>query len=193
VQGDSKPEPKKPWRTAKVRRPRTVVAPYVHRLLDEIHLYNPDQEVEVHVTGSWRRGADPIGDIDLIVINETGMLAADLMSPGIVLPDFVRWQRSGPKIANGSITMPDGGDLHVDAWSCKPNERGAFLMFSTGPATLNVIQRQRAARGGMALSQIGLLDRRSKRQLDNGSEADIYRLLGLTFLTPEERQRWATK
>lgn len=152
---------------------------------------NPDGELEFHVAGSWRRGADLIGDIDLVIVTETGTLASDLLNSGVRLPTCVQWQRSGPKIADGSMPMPDGGDLHIDFWSCRPCERGAFLMFSTGPAQLNVYQRRLAARRGLALSQVGLLDRETRHQLDDGTEEGIYRLLGLTYLTPEERQRWA--
>lgn len=52
-------------------------------------------------------------------------------------------------------------------------------------------QRARAKARGMALSQNGLTDRETGVQLDDGTEQDIYRLLGLPYLSPEERQRYA--
>lgn len=163
----------------------------VRLLGDELAERNARRNLEFHVAGSWRRGSPVIGDLDLIVVTEAGLLEPTLFDAGVQLPRIVQWQRLGPKIANGDVRMPDGGVLHVDVWACRPNERGAFLMFSTGPAQLNVFQRRHAVRKGMALSQVGLLDRATKRQLDNGTEEDIYRLLGLVFLTPEQRQRWA--
>ncbi len=177
------------WRTEKVRRPRAVVEPYVNRIIAELSGANPG--LGYHVAGSWRRGADPVGDIDVIVVNESGALSADLLRPGVHLPTSVVWQRRGDKIANGSVPCEDGLEIHVDLWACRPCERGAFLIFSTGPAKLNMVQRQHAKRRGLALSQVGLLDRATKQQLDDGTERDVYRLLGLPFLTPEERQRWA--
>ncbi len=54
-------------------------------------------------------------------------------------------------------------------------------------------QRRLAARKGFALSQVGLLDRATRAQLDDGTEEGIYRLLGLPFLNPEERQKWADR
>lgn len=179
------------WRSEKVRRPRGVVRPFVEELSRELHELNPGRDLEFHVSGSWRRQAPVIGDLDIIVVTESGVLAPDLLDPGVELPRSVDWQRNGSKIANGDLRLPDGGVLHVDVWGCRPNERGAFLMFSTGPAQLNIFQRRWAARRGMALSQVGLLERGTRRQLDDGTEEDIYRLLGLDFLTPPERQRWA--
>ena len=66
-----------------------------------------------------------------------------------------------------------------------------MLAFISGPMRLNLIQRQRAKRMGMALSQNGLCDRETGEQLDDGTEEPIYELLGMTFLTPERRQGWA--
>ena len=68
-----------------------------------------------------------------------------------------------------------------------------MLAFFTGPMQLNVFQRQRAKRMGMALSQNGLTDREAGEQLDDGSEESIYMLLEMSYLTPEERQRWADR
>lgn len=44
---------------------------------------------------------------------------------------------------------------------------------------------------GMAFSQNALADRVTGEQLDNGTEEDIYRILGMPWLTPEQRQAWA--
>jgi len=45
----------------------------------------------------------------------------------------------------------------------------------------------------MAFSQNALTDRVSGQQLDNGTEEDIYRILGIPYLNPEERQRWVRR
>ncbi len=82
----------------------------------------------MHVAGSWRRGCETVGDIDVIVVSDSGTLSPDLLRPGVQLPTSVVWQRRGAKIANGSVPLPDGLPLHVDVWACRPCERGAFLM-----------------------------------------------------------------
>ena len=131
-----------------------------------------------------------IGDLDILVISES-LITPTLLDPGVVLPSCVTWQRSGPRIANGDLHLPDG-PLHVDVWQAPPASRGAMLCFFTGPMELNIYQRRRAKAMGMAFSQNALADRATGRQLDNGTEEDIYRLLNLPYLTPIERQRWAS-
>ena len=116
-------------------------------------------------------------------------LTPNLLQPGVTLPSVVTWQRSGPRIANGDLLIPDGR-LHVDVWQAPPASRGAMLCFFTGPMELNVFQRRRAKQMGMAFSQNALADRATGRQLDNGTEEDIYRILGMPYLEPEQRQRW---
>jgi DNA polymerase IV len=167
-----------------------VVAHYVQVLTEELADDNPGLRFEFG--GSWRRGAAHCGDLDIVITTESGRLAPDLLDPvGVHLPSVITYQRFGPKIAQGDLLLPDG-PLHVDIWGCRPCEWAAFMMFVTGPAPLNMAQRQHAKRNGMALSQVGLLDRATKRQIDSGtSEREIYNLLGLPWLTPQERQRYA--
>jgi DNA polymerase/3'-5' exonuclease PolX len=179
------------WRTEKIRRPREEVAEYVQLLTEELADDNPG--VRIEFAGSWRRGAPVIGDLDIVITTDSGRLAPDLLDPvGVHLPSLVTFQRSGPKIAQGGLHLPDGSELHCDIWSCLPREHAAFMMFATGPMALNVLQRRHALARGMALSQVGLLDRSTKEQLDSGSsEREIYNLLGLPWLAPWERQRYA--
>jgi DNA polymerase/3'-5' exonuclease PolX len=52
-------------------------------------------------------------------------------------------------------------------------------------------RRARVKARGMTVSRNGLTERGSGMRLDDGTEADIYRLLGLPYLVPEDRQRYA--
>lgn len=178
------------WRSEKLRRPRAAIQPVIDELASELSENNSG--LEFHFGGSWRRGAKVIGDIDILIVTETGSLNPNLLDPGVQLPPSIVYQRFGDKVAQGDVLLPDG-PLHIDIWSCKPNERGAYLMFCSGPMQLNLFQRRYAKRHGMALSQIGLLDATTKQQLDNGTEEDIYRILGLRWLHPDERQAWADR
>jgi DNA polymerase (family 10) len=182
------------WRSEKIRRPRAAVEPYVRLLLAQFVSANPDNPPELHVAGSWRRGADPVGDLDIVVVNGAGSLADDLMGPGVRLPTLVEWQRHGEKIANGTIPLvgePVG--IHVDLWACTPMQRGAFLAFATGPMQLNLRQRASAKRAGKALSQNGVFDRTTWEQLDDGTEEGVYRAIGWDWIPPEDRQKWVDR
>lgn len=179
----------KPWRQEKVRRPRAAVQPFVNLLYSEM----PDG-IEWYLGGSWRRGALMVGDLDVVIITESGTLPSTSVSAllsGFELPPSVTYQRRGLKIAQGDLTLPGTREsIHVDFWGCTPQERGAFLLFITGPKDLNVAQRHRAKELGLSLSQIGLLDT-DRNQVDDGTEEDIYRILGHTYLSPEQRQSFA--
>lgn len=176
------------WRLPKIRRPRAEIEPFVDVLRAEL-----PTDVEWHLMGSYRRGAEVVGDLDVLVITDDGELQGDLWKPGIVLPPSVDWDRLGPKIAQGSLFLADNDYVHVDVWSATPKMRGAMLMFSTGPMSLNVVQRKRAISMGYRLSQNGLFDAENKRQLDDGTEENIYRWLGLDYMTPQQREKWAEK
>jgi DNA polymerase/3'-5' exonuclease PolX len=175
------------WRSSKVRRPREVVYPYLQILIEELADDNPG--LEYYVGGSWRRGAQVIGDIDLLVISDEP-LTASLFEPGVILPSCVTWQRRGPRIANGDLWLPDG-PLHVDVWQAPPASRGAMLAFITGPQQLVILQRRRARAMNLALSQNALADRSTGQPLPGtDTERGIYAVLGMPFLSPQERQKY---
>lgn len=172
------------WRTQKIRRPRSDVEPYLSAMLEELCDDNP--HLEHYVGGSYRRGCDVLGDIDVLVISESP-LTPSLLDPGVMLPSLVRWQRSGPRIANGDLTLPDG-PLHVDFWQAPPSARASMLLFTTGSASTNKRMRGRAKGLGLALSQDGLKDRATGRLIPGmDEEEDIFSRLHLPYLAPEHR------
>ena len=179
------------WRTEKVRQPRAVADRFARYIAERM-----PTDVEWHFGGSYRRRAPVIGDIDFIVVNAQGRLDGDLFNTPVDLPEGIVWQRSGKGAAFGDLTLQVEDreiTMHVDLWSCTPMQRGAFLWFVTGPMPLNMAMRRRALSYGMRLSQIGLLTYDKSVQLDDGTEEDIARLLDWPMMTPEERQRWASR
>ncbi len=153
-------------------------------ILEELADDNPG--LEYHVGGSWRRGCETVGDLDVLVISDSP-LTPTLLDPGIVLPSVVNWQRSGPRIANGDMELPDG-PLHVDLWQAPPASRGAMLLFVTGSMRTNLRMRGRAKAMGMALSQNGLTDRATGRALPGtDTEEAIFNALRLPYLHPHQR------
>jgi len=142
-------------------------------------------DVDWTVGGSWRRMAETIGDLDIMIVTPDGTLN------DVELPRSFHAQHQGPQVVQGDLVVGEDS-IHVDFWSCKPEARGAFLMFITGPKALNIMQRRRALDRGMTLSQYGLFDH-DKNQLDNGTEVSIYSLLGMPWLRPVDREAFANK
>lgn len=188
-----------PWRSTKVRRPRAQVQDVAGLLDLWMKLHNPS--TAYHFGGSWRRGKDTIGDLDIVVITPNGEFEPDLLHDfePIRLPG--EFQRKGGKIAQGDIPIGLSGEcIHIDFWACKPEEVGAFLWFVTGPADLNVAMRKAAIAQDMSLSQEGLFFRNSEGKPDKtrrvpntGTEAEIAAALGGNWgalLDPASRESW---
>jgi len=171
----------KAWRSEKVYRSRTQIEPWVNRLEGRLQSLG-----EVWTLGSWRRGATVIGDLDIVIVTEDGVLPEDLVDK---LDGLVEVQTAGPALSHCNIPLPEG-DLHVDFYACTPIQRGAFLWFLTGPKNLNIQMRAEAQRRGWMLSQYGLFD--GDKQLDNGTELNIALLLDwMRALDPHAREAWA--
>lgn len=168
-----------------------MVAHYVQVLTEEIADENPG--LEFTFCGSWRRGAELVGDLDVVCLSES-TFTPNLFDPGITLPSLPRlsYQRQGPRLAAAEFELPDG-PLHVDFFQFQPWSRGPALQALTGPADLNKFLRVRAARlrPSLALSQEALKVRDTGERLDVPDEAAVFHALHLPYETPEQRQRWS--
>ena len=172
----------------KVRRPRTELVAAAEQLTDVFNMV---------VAGSYRRQKDTIGDLDVLVPPERDF--------GEAIEEFTLLSgyeplRSGPMKSEGIVEYR-GNPLLINLWRVRDtNAWGAMLLFATGPFDLNIMMRSKAKGHTWTLSQYGLFDSQDK-QLDIGGprgegwtdeqlEADIFRLLGLDYVSPKERETW---
>jgi DNA polymerase/3'-5' exonuclease PolX len=183
----------------KVRRPRRDLAPIVDQA---------ESLFGFTVAGSYRRQKDMVGDLDLLVppwrdFNEA---CVELMETWNYEP-----ARQGPLKSEGSVQW-EGSTLLLNLWRVpEPNAWGGMLLFATGPYDLNIMMRSKAKGKGWTLSQYGLFEpdndpTKDLRQLDGDTregvrtrsivedledlEKDIFTLLGLTYVSPVERENW---
>lgn len=156
------------------RRPRAEAEPFARELLD-----GTKGADEVIIGGSWRRGCSMIGDVDVLVVTATGTL------DGVAMPAAFARREGGPRVMHGTVTL-GGASIGADVWACTREERGAALMFVTGPQQLNVRQRIRAQRAGCKLSQYGLW-RDGSLVAGLESEEGVYAALGWPWVPPLER------
>jgi DNA polymerase/3'-5' exonuclease PolX len=180
------------WRSEKIKRPREQVAHYVQILTEELADENPG--LDFTFCGSWRRGAEFVGDLDVVCLSES-LFTPSLWDDGIHLPDLpgLTYQRQGPRIAAAELALPDG-PLHIDYFQFRPESRGPALVALTGPQELCRYTRVRAkyrCRPSLALSQEALKIRETGEVLPCASEEAVYLALGMPYESPEERQRWA--
>jgi len=160
----------------KVRRPFADLVEPAQELLN----FFRDAGVVCELGGSMRRHAAMVGDIDIVI-------QADSLE-SVALPEWLDYVRSGEQAAHGEMDL-DGRTLGVDIWCATPKQWGAFLWFITGSKELNVMMRQKAKAQGMKLSQFGLFA--DGVQIDDGTERGVAEALGMDWIDPVDRQKFA--
>lgn len=144
---------------------------------------------QIDVAGSYRRGLETIGDIDILI-------AADKEHIAGLFETFTSHERVTEVLGKGdtksSVRTKEG--RQVDLRIVSPEEFPAALMYFTGSKEHNVRMRQRARERGMSLNEYGLfkLDDEGNTDFDQPvpaeSEAGIYEKLDMHFVPPELRE-----
>lgn len=161
------------------RWPRALAAQYAEPLRD--HLRNLGGVESVEIAGSYRRGRDTVGDLDLIVVarEDAGLdLAAALRR----YADVVRLVAAGPTRCTAMLRNGLQADLRV----VPPGSAGAALQYFTGSREHNLRLRRRAQERGLKLNEYGLF--RGGRPIAGATEQDVLAALGLPWIAPELRE-----
>jgi len=138
------------------------------------------------ITGSYRRGKETSGDVDVILTgpqNKLATLVKTLKEQGLILYDFSH----GAVKYMGLAQLPNLPARSLDIRYVPPNTFGSALLFSTGSADLNIQMRRRAIEQGLTLSEYGLYRADTGEALPANDEVSIFRALGLEYLPPEQR------
>ena len=151
----------------KVKFPRTKADKIVTKV--ENHL-RPMVD-KMMACGSYRRGAQMIGDIDFVIIPKEGYTLPNMLPPN----EGVNWVGE-----NKAQVIIDGEK--VDFKVTTPAAWGATILYFTGPADFNIKYRWMAKRKGLKLSEYGLFDRNTEQYLAGATEADIFTALGLSLI-----------
>jgi DNA polymerase/3'-5' exonuclease PolX len=139
--------------------------------------------VHFDITGSYRRGRERVGDIDMLVVGDTDTLNRVLAALGGLVP--VHIYARGPDRVSAIVQLPQHGFARLDVFTCPPEEYPTQLQYSTGSRGHNIKLRARAKRLGFMLNQRGLW--RGTRRIPTKTEADVYQKLGLEPPNPQDR------
>ncbi len=129
--------------------------------------------------GSLRRKKETIGDIDIVVRTNNSEK---------VLKKFVKMDFAKNILGVGkekAIIMTKEG-IQVDVRVFTDDEFGAGLLYFTGDKGHNIWLRKIAIKKGWKLNEYGLFDEKNKR-IAGKTEEEIYKKLGLKYLSPEKR------
>lgn len=149
---------------------------------------------ETMITGSYRRGAQSSGDVDILVISDD-LIAKDLprIPSAIVLNAGEMKVSYLVPVKDDAVVMtpadgiiPSATYIQVDVFVSPSASRVAYLAYSTGSAAHNVYLRSLAKSKGYHLSQYSLTDA-SGKIVPLKTEEDLYASLGITYVPPEKR------
>jgi DNA polymerase (family X) len=134
---------------------------------------------EVALAGSFRRGRETVGDLDILVTSETPETVFDAFSK---LPEVrtVR-MRGGTK---ETVVLTNG--LQADLRVVEPAAFGAALQYFTGSKDHNVRLRSLARDLGLKVNEYGVF--RGEERVASRTEEEVYRALGLSWIPPELRE-----
>jgi DNA polymerase (family 10) len=140
--------------------------------------------------GSFRRGRDTIGDLDLIVVARDHQKTMDHFEafPG-------RSQTIGRGDTKASIRVGKG--FQVDMRVVAPESFGAALQYFTGSQAHNIHVRRIAKDLGLKINEYGVTRVSDEVRVAGETEADVYAAIGLPWIPPELREdrqefQWAT-
>ena len=151
-------------------------------------------ESKFEIVGSYRRGAQTSGDIDVIITGNSGNVYKkfidDLLKTGIILEILSRGQSKTLVIAK----LPgERIARRIDFLYAPPDEYAFAILYFTGSKTFNTVMRQYGLDKGFTFNEHGIYKLENKKKgakVNNEfkTEKDIFDFLGLQFKTPIERR-----
>ncbi len=135
----------------------------------------------VQLAGSARRRADSVKDIDLIA---TTTRPATLAKSLAKLEQIERVGSAGKAGARALTHSGIGVDLRIAA----PGQLGNLLQHFSGSGAHNAALREAAVKGGLHVSEYGILDDATGRTETHATEQEVYRRLGMDYIEPELRE-----
>lgn len=133
---------------------------------------------DVVVAGSFRRRAETVGDLDILVTAQRG-------SP--VMRHLVGHHEVGQVLASGptraTVILKSG--LQVDVRVVPQVSFGAALHYFTGSRAHNIAVRTLATRRGLKINEYGVF--RDGQRIAGRTEEEVFAAVGLPWIPPERR------
>ena len=145
------------------------------------------------IVGSYRRGAQNSGDIDVIITSESPQVFVnfinELIKEKIILEVLSRGNTKCLVIAK--IPGSDSA-RRVDFLYSSPEEYPFSVLYFTGSKIFNTVMRQQALRMGLTMNEHGLYKMDGKKKGEKvdhvfKDEKDIFDYLNMVYKTPVER------
>ena len=134
---------------------------------------------EISIAGSYRRWAETVGDVDILVAAEK---SADVMDRFIHYDDVSKVLAEGDTKASVLLR----GGLQVDLRVVPLESWGAALHYFTGSKPHNIAVRLMGVKRKLKVNEYGVF--RGKKMIAGRTEEEIYKLFGFPYIEPELRE-----
>ena len=165
--------------------------PYTEMVKHEAFLKKTLNNIELYITGSFRRKCKSSSDIDVLISGTTNTLSYvrdTLLKHKYIIEDGV--------FADGEVKMMAMCKLpkhkyrrRIDILYSLPEELPFALLYFTGNYMFNVNMRKHALQKGYTLNEQGIYDINTKNIVNTTfrTEKDIFQFLDYTYVEPENR------
>tara|TARA_Y100000389_G_scaffold204491_2_gene257384 strand:+ start:6130 stop:8331 length:2202 start_codon:yes stop_codon:yes gene_type:complete len=174
------------------RIPRSEILQY-QKLFDKVFdKVKESDDAKFEIVGSFRRGAETSGDIDIIVNDEKTFnnFIQSLIDKNILVEML-----TDGKVKKLTIARLNEGATprRIDFLYSPPEEYAFAILYFTGSKAFNVVMRKRALSLDLTLNEHGLSEMKNKKKGDKLSnkfpdEKSIFDFLSLEYKKPEERK-----
>lgn len=162
---------------SKPRVKLSVAARYAEPFAD--YLRQVEGVEQVVIAGSYRRGKETVGDIDILVTSPQGDKVIDA---------FVYYEQVRDVLSKGdtrsSVILYSG--LQVDVRVVSSASYGAALYYLTGAKAHNIAIRSRAKKSGIKINEYGVY--RDGNRIGGQTEDSVLTALDLPWIPPELRE-----
>jgi DNA polymerase (family 10) len=147
------------------------------------HLRDCPSIEQLEFAGSYRRGKETVGDLDLLVVSS---------NPHEVMDRFVTFLDSATVLARGETkcSIRTRAGLQIDLRVVPAESFGAALQYFTGSKEHNVITRSRAKERGLKINEYGVyrIAAGQETRIAGATEQEVYDTLDLPVFPPEMRE-----
>jgi DNA polymerase (family 10) len=131
--------------------------------------------------GSYRRGRETIGDLDLLVVASDREAAMDRLES---YPETTQTIGRG----DTKLSVRVGKAFQVDMRCVDADQFGAALQYFTGSQAHNVHTRRIAKDKGLKINEYGVFQVEDDTRVAGTTEEDVYAAIGLPWIAPELRE-----
>ncbi|MHC4336500.1 MAG: DNA polymerase/3'-5' exonuclease PolX [Planctomycetota bacterium] len=133
-------------------------------------------------TGSLRRWAETIGDVDILVAGRKGKQIIQAFTSA----QFVQEVLAAGPTKGSAIIQTETAPVHVDVRVVPQESFGAAAQYFTGSKQHNVRLREIAVKAKLKLNEYGLF--KADKMIAGAVEEEIYQKLGLDYIDPLLRE-----